>query len=233
MQWPELSPETKLRPDSFPSSFHYKMKNSIRLILAIVAVLAANAPASAAAQGSGDLSGQTLSPGDQIRIVVYKDPDLSCDCFVGANGTMIHPLYREVPVTGVPLTVVEERIRVFLSKYKQTPQFVIQPLVKIVVRGEVRQPNIYSVPPETTIAQAVQLAGGVSDNGRLDRVAVIRDRQTINIDLSKPDAEANMLQIRSNDQVVIGRKRQPVMQYISPVMSSLGFVLTLVNILTR
>ena len=206
------------------------MKNSIRLTLALAALFAANVPAGAHAQ---DAASQTLTPGDQIRIVVYKDPDLTCDCTVGANGTIIHPLYREVPVTGVPLTVVEERIRVFLSKYKQTPQFVIQALVKIVVRGEARQPNIYSVPPETTIAQAVQLAGGATDNGRLDKIVVIRDRQSINIDLSRPDAEANMLQIRSNDQIVIGRKRQPVMQYISPIMSSAGFIITLVNILTR
>ena len=209
------------------------MKNSIRLTLALAAIFAANAPASGQAQAAGDAANQTLSPGDQLRIVVYKDSDLTCDCVVGANGTIIHPLYREVPVTGVPLNVVEERIRVFLSKYKQTPQFVIQALVKIVVRGEARSPNIYSVPPETTIAQAVQLAGGATDNGRLDKIVVIRDRQSINIDLSRPDTEANMLQIRSNDQIVIGRKRQPLLQYIAPVMSSAGLVLTLVNILTR
>ena len=111
------------------------MKNSIRLTLALAAIFAANAPARAHAQGAGDAAGQTLSPGDQLRIVVYKDADLTCDCMVAANGTIIHPLYREVPVTGVPLNVVEERIRIFLSKYKQTPQFVIQPLVKIVVRA--------------------------------------------------------------------------------------------------
>ena len=79
----------------------------------------------------------------------------------------------------------------------------------------------------------MQLAGGATDNGRLDKIVVIRDRQSINIDLSRPDTEANMLQIRSNDQIVIGRKRQPLLQYIGPVMSSVGVVLTLVNILSR
>ena len=211
------------------------MKTSIRLIfaLAMFAMFAMVAPAGGQAPANGDLSGQTLSPGDEIRIIVFKDPDLTCDCLVGANGTVIHPLYREVPVVGVPLAVVEERIRTFLSKYKQTPQFVIQPLVKIVVRGEVKSPNIYSVPPETTIAQAVQLAGGVGDLGRLDKIIIIRDRQQIAVDLSHPDSEASMLQIRSNDQIVIGRKRQPVLQYIGPVMSSVGVVLTMVNLLTR
>lgn len=206
---------------------------SIRLTLSLVALFSVAASVGAQTPATGDPIGQTLSPGDELRIIVYKDADLTCDCLVAANGTVIHPLYREVAVVGVPLLVVEERIRTFLSKYKQVPQFVIQPLVKIVVRGEVRSPNIYSVPPETTLAQAVQLAGGATEFGRLDRIVVIRDRQEIKIDLSRPDADTALLQIRSNDQIVIGRKRQPFLQYIAPVTSSIGVILTIVSIATR
>ena len=209
------------------------MKPSIRLSLALVALLTASSQAHAQTSVAGDPIGQTLSPGDQIRIVVYRDVDLTCDCVVAANGTIVHPLYREVQVVGVPMPVVEERIRIFLSKYKQNAQFVIQALVKIVVRGEVRSPNIYSVPPETTLAQAVQLAGGSTDNGRLDRIVVIRDRQEIKVDLSRPDSEAAMLQIRSNDQIVVGRKRQPVLQYIAPITGSLGLILHIINTARR
>lgn len=204
------------------------MKLSILLSLVLVTLFTGQA------QGqTGDPIGQTLSPGDQLRIVVYRDVDLTCDCLVAFNGTIIHPLYREVQVVGVPMSVVEERIRIFLSKYKQNAQFVVQPLVKIVVRGEVRSPNIYSVPPETTLAQAVQLAGGANDNGRLDKIVVIRERQEIKVDLSRPDSEAAMLQIRSNDQIVIGRKRQPILQYIAPITSSIGLIFTIINIATR
>ena len=204
------------------------MKLSILLSLVLVALFTGQA------QGqTSDPIGQTLSPGDQLRIVVYRDTDLTCDCVVAFNGTIVHPLYREVPVVGVPMSVVEERLRIFLSKYKQNAQFVVQALVKIVVRGEVKSPNIYSVPPETTLAQAVQLAGGATDNGKLDKIVVIRERQEIKVDLSRPDSEAAMLQIRSNDQIVIGRKRQPILQYIAPVASSAGLVLAIVNLATR
>ncbi len=209
------------------------MKPSIRLTLTLVALFSAAGSAGAQTPATGDPFGQTLSPGDEIRIVVYKDPDLTCDCLVAANGTVIHPLYREVAVVGVPLSVVEERIRTFLSKYKQVPQFVIQPLVKIVVRGEVRAPNILSVPPETTIAQAVQLAGGATEQGRLDKVVVIRDRQQIQIDLSRPDAEAAMLQIRSNDQIVVGRKRGSPLTYLGPAFSAVGAVVSIITLVTR
>lgn len=182
---------------------------------------------------SGDLNGQTLSPGDQLRIVVWRKPELTCDCVIAGNGTVIHPLYREVPVTGVRMAIVEDRLRAFLSKYEQNPQFVIQPLVKIIVRGEVRAPTIYTVPPETTIAQAIVLAGGPTAIGRLDEIIVIRDRQQIKIDLSRPDTDATLLQIRSNDQIIVGRKRQSPLQYVSPIASSLGLILGIVTLFRR
>ncbi len=207
-----------------------------RMSLALVLTVTGFGTAGAqivASSASGDLNGQTLSPGDQLRIVVWRKPELTCDCVIAGNGTVIHPLYREVAVTGVPMATVEERLRTFLAKYEQNPQFVIQPLVKIIVRGEVRIPTIYTVPPETTIAQAIVLAGGPTEVGRLDQIIVIRDRQQIKIDLSRPDADATLLQVRSNDQIIVGRKRPSPLQYVSPIASSLGLMLTLITLFRR
>ena len=173
---------------------------------------------------------QGLAPGDQIRITVWRKPEMSCDCTVAGNGTIIHPLYREVQVIGVPLTTVEERLRTFLARYEQNPQFVIQPLVKIVVGGEVRTPNIYSVPPETTIAQAIAIAGGPTERGVLREVKVIRDRQEIKMDVSRPDSDAGVLQIRSGDQVLIGRRGRSALEYISPVTSSIAAIAAIISI---
>ena len=173
---------------------------------------------------------QGLAPGDQIRITVWRKPEMSCDCTVAGNGTIIHPLYREVQVIGVPLSTVEDRLRTFLARYEQNPQFVIQPLVKIVVGGEVRTPNIYSVPPETTIAQALAIAGGPTERGVLREVKVIRDRQEIKMDVSRPDSDAGVLQIRSGDQILIGRRGRSALEYISPVTSSIAAIAAIISI---
>jgi len=139
-----------------------------RLGLAIVALL------SATTVGAQTQETQGLAPGDQIRITVWRKPEMSCDCVVAGNGSIVHPLYRDVQVVGVPLSTVEDRLRTFLARYEQNPQFVIQPLVRIVVGGEVRTPNIYAVPPETTIAQAIALAGGLTERGSLRSVRIVR-----------------------------------------------------------
>jgi polysaccharide export outer membrane protein len=190
-------------------------------------------PPSPVPAGFPDSEGQYLSPGDEVRILVWRNPEFSGDFQVAANGTLIHPLYREVPVAGVPLSVVEDRIRTFLTRFMTTPQFVIQPLVKIIVAGEVRAPNIYSVPPQMTIAQAIAMAGGASERGNLSKVRVIRDRQLVKMDVSRPDADAAQLQIRSNDQIIVGRNRQSAWQVIAPVTGTLSVVIGIINLARR
>lgn len=161
---------------------------------------------------------------------MWRKPELSGDFAISSNGTIAHPLYREVQVTGVPLATVEERLRTFLTRYETNPQFVIQPLVKIVVGGEVRTPNIFSVPPETTIAQAVALAGGPTERGMLNRVHVIRDRQDILMDLGRPDSDVNGITIRSGDQILIGRRDRSKLEYLAPITSSIAALAAIISI---
>ena len=211
------------------------MKNLIRIASALIA-LAASSPLLAqtpdtAAPAPASYGG--LNPGDQIRIVVWRKPEYSGDFTIAANGTIIHPLYREVQVTGVPLSVVEDRLRTFLTRYETTPQFVIQPLVRIIVGGEVRTPNIYSVPPETTIAQAIALAGGPTDRGELRQVDVVRDKQQIKFDVSKPESDAGVLQIRSGDQIIVGRKRGSILQVLGPISSTIAMIAAVTTVIRR
>ena len=201
-----------------------------RLAVALATILAAS---TASAQTPAVDPNQGLAPGDQIRITVYRNPEMSCDCTVAGNGTIIHPLYREIQVIGVPLATVEDRIRTFLTRYVQNPQFVIQPLVKIVVGGEVRTPNIYSVPPETTIAQAIAIAGGPTERGMLNEVKIIRDRQEIKMDVSRPDSDSGVLQIRSGDQILIGRRGRSALEYIAPITSSIAATAAIVTLIFK
>lgn len=211
------------------------MKNLTRILLVLVA-LAASVPLSAQTPDnsiSSTVGTGGLNPGDQIRIIVWRKPEFSGDFPISANGTITHPLYREVQVTGVPLSVVEDRLRTFLTRYETTPQFVIQPLVRIILGGEVRSPNIYSVPPETTIAQAIALAGGATERGEMRQVRVVRDRQDIKMDVSKPDSDAGILQIRSGDQILVGRARQSILQYISPITSTIAAAAAITAVVRR
>ena len=174
-----------------------------------------------------------LNAGDQVRVTVWRKPELSGDFSVAPNGTLAHPLYREVSVVGVPMSVVEERLRVFLGRYETNPQLVIEPLVRVIVGGEVRSPNLLAVPPETTLAQAIALAGGPTERGLVNKVRVIRDNQEIKLDLSRPESSVATLQVRSGDQILVGRRGAPVRDYIAMFSSSVAAIVAIVSLSTR
>jgi polysaccharide export outer membrane protein len=207
---------------------NFRLTTFLATLIAFLAIFAA--PSSGYAQTAAP---QGLEPGDQVRIIVYKGEEFSGLFTIAANGTIIHPLFRDVNVVGVPLSTVEDRIRTFLQKYQTNPQFVIEPLVRIIVGGEVRTPNVYRVPPQTTVAQAIALAGGPTDRASLSKVSIIRDRQEVRMDITRPDSDASILQIRSGDQILIGRRSPPVTNLVGVVASSVAAVAAVLSILLR
>src|SRR4051812_15189440 len=65
-----------------------------------------------------------LAPGDSVRVVVWRKPEMSGDFIVAPDGSITHPLYRSVRVGGVPFATAEANVRTFLARFEQDPQFV-------------------------------------------------------------------------------------------------------------
>src|SRR5688572_27778590 len=166
---------------------------------------------------TGAVTAAVLRPGDAVRITVWRKPELSGEFTVTADGTLTHPLYRRVVVTGVPLATVESRLKDVLKEYETQPQFVVEPLVRVAVGGEVRQPNLYSLRPEMSIGEAVALAGGATERGRTDRVVLIREGRQLRVDL-RSKAQIDATPIRSGDQIVVERAFSPMRDIVGPAV---------------
>lgn len=161
----------------------------------------------------------TLAPGDILKIAVFRNPELSCECAIASDGSIVHPLYRDLKVAGIPLPAVESRLRTFLLQYESNPMVVLSPLVRVFVGGEVRQPNVYNVPPGTTLAQIIGLAGGPTDRASLEKVQVWRSTQHLVVDLLSTDASAAQMPVHSGDQVLIARSRSFFQDILAPASS--------------
>lgn len=148
----------------------------IRWALCLTTLLAVVLPAGMRAQQPAN-GAVILVPGDALRISVWQRDELSGEFRVSADGTLTHPLYRTLSVTGIPVEQLQDRLGSFLSTYAANPQFVIEPLLRVAVGGEVARSDLYMLPPATTIAQALAVAGGATLRGRRDRVLVIRDNE--------------------------------------------------------
>ncbi|HEU4628903.1 MAG TPA: polysaccharide biosynthesis/export family protein [Gemmatimonadaceae bacterium] len=173
-----------------------------------------------------------LRPGDAVRVTVWRQPELSGDFRVSNDGTLQHPLYRSVRVAGVALPVVEQRVRELVLTYVQSPQILLEPLVRVTVNGEVRAPALQSLPPETTIAQAIALSGGATELARMNQVQVIRDGRVLKLNLAKPGSAALLFTVRSGDQIVVPRQRNLFRDVIGPASSiaaAIAAVITMIR----
>lgn len=191
------------------------------LLLSLLLPLAAALPHRGAAQVAATDSA-SLQPGDVIHLAVFRQPEFSGDFAIGPEGTIQHPLLAEVSVVGVPRAVVRERLRQALARYERDPSFVFGYLYRIAVGGEVRLPNLYSLPPETTLGQAVAAAGNVTEFGRLDRVHLLRDGREMVVNLQHPDAATATMRIHSGDQIRVARRHNVLRDIVGPIGAVVG-----------
>ena len=197
-------------------------------LLLVVATAARAQGETRAVHSSEQLS---LEPGDVLRVAVWRRPEFSGEFVVGYDSSLTHPLLRELKVVGIPMATVEERVRTFLTRYDATPAFVISPMLRVFVGGEVRVPNVYSVPPGTTVSQAVALAGGVTERGRTSDVQLVGHGATRVVDILSPELDSQTI-VRSGDQVSVGRSVSFLRDVLGPssaVFAALAAVVTIIR----
>lgn len=192
-------------------------------------LFASNALAYAQPARAGDPG---LRPGDRIRITVLGDATMSGEFEVAPDSSLRHPLYNQVKVAGVPVSILKERIASFLRNFQREPQLEVEPLFKVTVGGEVRSPNILFLPPETTIADAVARAGGTSDRGDANRVTLVRDGRRLSLSVTGMRSGEEMQTIQSGDQISVARRRN-VVGGIAPLLGVAVSVVSMIVWLQR
>ena len=167
-------------------------------------------------------SAVVVQPGDMVRVTVWRKPELSGDFLVASDSTLKHPLFQDIKVGGLSVPDAHKRVEDYLRRLETNPQVSIEPLFRVSVGGEVRNPNLYSLSPETNIAQAVALAGGANERGRLDRVRLLRGGSESMIDLTAASGEALRSPIASGDQLIVGRRGDFMRDYGALLFSAIG-----------
>lgn len=121
-----------------------------------------------------------LGPGDQVDIFVWGYPDYTRRAIVGFNGALPYPLVGELPVAGLTAEQVTDRVRLALADFIKDPVVKVSVATarpqRIQVLGEVAKPGAYNLPaPDTTLIEALALAGGPTIDARLGNLLVVRD----------------------------------------------------------
>ena len=175
---------------------------------------------------------QVLRTGNVLRIQVWRQPEYSGDFVLGVEGRLVHPLYQEVQLEGLTLAQARTAIATFLADYLSGAQITVEPLYRVSVGGEVRQPAVYQVERGTTVAEAMALAGGPTAVARLDRVTLARGTDLYTLRLGEDVITAGQVPVVAGDQIFIERESQFSIwrDVIGPVGTLAALVLSSIRI---
>jgi protein involved in polysaccharide export with SLBB domain len=154
---------------------------------------------------SNTLAGFILSPGDEIDVQVFREPEFSGKFILDEDGQFRHPLMGMIAVAGMSLADAENMITGLLDADFLVNPRVIVTLTKtvksqIVILGEVKNPGIYPVPvnEKTTLLQVIALSGGFTGMASPDRVKIVRRQNGDTITI--PARVSDMLSGRGNER---------------------------------
>ena len=181
-------------------------------------VLAAIMLFGAALQPAYALEEYLLTPGDVIKVSVFKNPDLLLDARVSEAGTIGFPLLGSVPVAGLTLPAAERKIAQLLKD----GGFVLNPQVNILlttavgnqvaVLGQVNRPGRYPIEGAGgnltgMLAQAGGIAGSGADvvivTGMRNGKSFRREIDVVNMSLS--GSTADDIELRGGDTLFVNR----------------------------
>jgi protein involved in polysaccharide export with SLBB domain len=173
-------------------------------LFAVVFHLAA-APAPAQVPAPAAEQPVMLLPGDAIKLTVWRQEDMTGEFQINESGVVTLPLLGPRKVTGVPIAEARESLYQEFRAQLRNPSIEITPLRRVYVLGEVNKPGALSVDPTITLAGAVALAEGPTQDGDLERIRVIRGGSTV---LEQVGAGATLaaVDVRSGDQIFIGQR---------------------------
>jgi polysaccharide export outer membrane protein len=154
-----------------------------------------------------------IAPMDTVTVKVFKAPDLSGDYEVDLTGHISLPLVGEVEAANLTTAQLDQKLTSVLgAKYFQNPDVSVGVKAStkrsVTVDGAVKQAGSFPVAGNTSLMQAVALAGGTTEDANPHRVAVFRTisgkRQAAAFDLMAiRRGQAQDPQVYAGDIVVV------------------------------
>lgn len=150
------------------------------LALGLGAILARPAVSQELAPIAGNdpsLKDYLLGPGDELRITVFNEPDLTGPFTVDAQGSVSFPLIGQVKAGGVPVSQFSSLLAQRLGDtFLKKPNVSVEVLNyrPFFILGEVVRPGMFPYSAKLTVMNAVATAGGFTYRANRGKVYIKR-----------------------------------------------------------
>ena len=137
-------------------------------------------PPAPSAAASSDYS-YKIGPGDNVNIVVWRNPELSMSVPVRPDGKISAPLIDDLPAMGKDPSTLARDIEKELGQFIRDPvvtvivtQFVGPYSEQIRVVGEATKPQTLSYKQKMTVLDVMIAVGGITDFADGNRATILR-----------------------------------------------------------
>ena len=155
-----------------------------------------------------------VGPNDILSIFVWKEPDLTQEIIVMPDGRITFPMAGEVMARGKTVMELQYQITEKLSDYLTAPE------VTVILResrsrwiytiGQVNQPGPYVLEPDTSVLQALSMAGGFAEWADQKQILIVRRQDNKELFflfnyreyISGKNLEQNIL-LQPNDTIIV------------------------------
>jgi polysaccharide export outer membrane protein len=156
-----------------------------------------------------------IGPGDVLQITVWKNDTLSRTVPVRPDGKVSMPLLHDVQASGLTAMQLRDKISTALGEFMPNPEVAVSVndvrSLRVSILGEVSKPGVLELRGQTTILEAIAMAGGFKDFASPSKITILRideNGKTKRIRFNYNRAVANSgdeenLILRSGDVVVV------------------------------
>jgi len=135
--------------------------------------------AAVAPVGGFPLSGEyIIGPEDMLQITVWKNDTLSRVLPVRPDGKISLPLLHDIQAAGLTPMQLRDKIANALSGFMPNPEVAVTVSdvrsYRVSVLGEVQKPGQLQLKADTTVLEAIALAGGFRDFASPGKITILR-----------------------------------------------------------
>ncbi len=153
-----------------------------------------------------------IGPNDILNIFVWKEPDLTRNVTVMADGRITFPLIGQVMAQGKSpeelKAILTEKLKQYITAPEITVILVESRSRTIYLLGKVVKPGPYPLGSEMTVVQALAAAGGLTEWADTKNIIVVRREEGKEIQIpfnykEFVDGKAKNIILKPNDTIVV------------------------------
>jgi polysaccharide biosynthesis/export protein len=161
------------------------------------------------------ISDYVIGAEDVLQITVWKNESLSRQLAVRPDGKISMPLLHDVQAAGLTPMQLQEKLAIALGEFMPNPEVAVTVSdvrsYRISVLGEVQKPGVLQLKSDTSVLEAIALAGGFRDFASPSKIMILRkngDGQTQKIPFNynrvvKDNRGDGNVMLKSGDVVVV------------------------------